>query len=191
MTVKTEIPGYDYAKPASADSPVTLDELRQLEASAGWTSEDAAILQKHSRIFDEKAEEMVNAWRAVIGEQHHLAQYFFGPAGQPDEGYKASVKKRFVQWVRDAASRPHDQAWLDYQEEIGLRHTPAKKNVTDHAHAPALVPLRYLYAFTGVVAQSARKFFVEAGVSGDELQRLQDAWLKSVLLHVTLWSRPY
>jgi len=37
------------------------------------------------------------------------------------------LKRRFVQWVVDVAIRPHDRAWLDYQEEIGLRHTPEKK----------------------------------------------------------------
>jgi hypothetical protein len=168
-----------------------LEELRQIEAATGWTSEDERVLREHRRIFEERAEEMVSAWRAVIASQPHLAQYFVGPEGKPDEAYKAAVKKRFVQWVRDAATRPHDQAWLDYQEEIGLRHTPDKKNVTDHAHTPALIPLRYVYAFTAVVAQTSRKIFAEAGVTGDELQQLHDAWLKTVILHVTLWSRPY
>jgi len=43
-----------------------------------------------------------------------------------------------------------------------------------------------LYAFAGVVATSTRKFFVEAGIRGDPLQQLEDAWLRTVLLHVTL-----
>ena len=91
------------------------------------------------------------------------------------------MKKRFVQWVRDACSGPHDQNWLDYQEEIGLRHTPDQKNVTDHAHTPSLVPLRYLYGFVPVVALSARKLFVDGGVAGEELQKSdtppQSGWL--------------
>jgi len=186
-----EIPGYDYGKPASARSPISLDELRQLEASAGWTEEDAAVLQKHRGIFEGRAGEMVDSWRAVIGSQPHLAKWFFGPDGKADEDYKARVRKRFVQWVHDACDRPRDRIWLDYQEEIGLRHTPEKKNLTDGADTASVVPLRYLYAFTAVAAVTAHQYFVEAGVGGDELQRLQDAWLKAVLLHVTLWSRPY
>ena len=46
---------------------------------------------------------------------------------------------------------PHDQAWLDYQEEIGLRHTRAKKNRTDNAQTPPHIPLRYLLAFTATM----------------------------------------
>jgi hypothetical protein len=114
------------------------------------------------------------------------------PANTSDnDAYKASVKKRFVQWVLDACFRPHDQTWLDYQEEIGLRHTPAKKNKTDNGHTPPLVPLRYVLGFMTVVTITTRKFFTDAGLAGDDLQELEDAWAKTVLLHVTLWSRPY
>jgi hypothetical protein len=70
---------------------------------------------------------MVDSWRAAIGAQRHLARWFSGPDGKPDDEYKATVKKRFVQWVVDACLRPHDQMWLNYHEEIGLRHTPEKK----------------------------------------------------------------
>jgi Protoglobin len=185
------IPGYDYGKPAIARSPVSLDELRQIEMSAGWSDEDVRVLQRHGGIFRAHAENMVDSWRAVIGAQPHLAQWFFGPDGKPDDSYKTRVKARFVQWVVDAVFRPHDQAWLDYQEEIGLRHTPAKKNQTDGAHTPPVVPLRYLMAFVTTVTTASRKFFVDAGVAGEELQKLEDAWAKTVQLHVTLWARPY
>ena len=108
--VQSSIPGYDYARPGIAHSPVTLDELRALEASAGWTEEDAKTLQRHGQIFKDHAEQMVDAFRAVIASQPNLAKWFFGPDGKPDDRYKARVKARFVQWVLDACFRPHDQA---------------------------------------------------------------------------------
>jgi hypothetical protein len=187
----TEIAGYDYGRPTSARSPISLEELRQLEASAGWTQDDAKVLQRHGQIFSDRAEDMVDSWRSAIASQPHLVKWFLGPDGKPDERYMANARKRFVQWVRDVCFRPHDQEWLDYQEEIGLRHTPENKNRTDNAQTAPLVPLRYLFAFSAIVAVTARKFFMNAGVTGEELQKLQDAWLKAVLVHVTLWSRPY
>ena len=185
------IAGYDYGQPRIARSPVTIDEMRQLEATVGWSAEDSEVLQRHADFFRANAEHMVDSWRALIGAQPHLAKWFFGPDGKPDDEYKARVKKRFVQWVLDACFRPHDQAWLDYQEEIGLRHTPEKKNQTDGAQTPPLVPLRFLIAFGVVVVTATRKFFVEAGVRDEELERLEAAWEKTVQLHLTLWSRPY
>jgi hypothetical protein len=77
-----------------------------------------------------------------------------------------------------------------YQEEIGLRHTPAKKNVTDDRNTPPLVPLRYLLGFLPVVFP-IHKFFADAIQNEEELKNLQDAWTKAVILHVTLWTRPY
>jgi hypothetical protein len=190
MTVSaSNIHGYDFGKPKVAHSPITLAELCEIEATVGWSEEDARLLQRHSEIFRDHAEEMVDGWRAVIASQPHLAKWFFAPDGKPAEHYKTAVKKRFVQWVRDVVSRSHDQAWLDYQEEIGLRHTPAKKNETDGAQTPNVVPLRYLLAFVPVVTMTTRKFF--ASVPDGERQELEDAWAKAVQLHVTLWVRAY
>lgn len=134
---------------------------------------------------------MVDSWRSQIAKQPHLAKWFLGPDGEPDESYKAAVKKRFVRWVTDTCTRRHDQAWLDYQEEIGLRHTPAKKNVTEGAHTPDLVPLRYLLAFAAPVIIGAREFLAGAGHSAAELEKMHQAWTKAVLLQIALWSRPY
>src|SRR5579872_1274522 len=75
------IPGYDYGQPQTAHSPVSLQELHRIEAAAGWSAEDARVLQAHRDVFEKRAEDMVNTWRAVIGAQPHLAQWFFSPDG--------------------------------------------------------------------------------------------------------------
>ena len=175
----SSVAGYDYGVAGVARSPVSLAELQQLEATVGWSTEDVKVLQRHGDLFRDKAEQMVDSWRAVIGARPHPAKWFVGSDGKPDDDYKTKIKKRFV------------QAWLDYQEEIGLRHTPDKKNRTDGAQTPSLVPLRFQFAFGTVVASTTRKFFVDAGIRDGELQKLQDAWSKAVQLHITLWSRPY
>ena len=184
------IPGYDYGAPKSAVSPVSDGELSQLERTVGWVAEDAALLARHAALFRDKAEKMVDSWRAVIGARPHLSHWFVKPDGASDDQYKASVKRRFVQWVVDVAVRPHDRDWLNYQQEIGLRHTPAKKNKTDGAHTPPVVPLRYLLGFIPRVLPIS-EFFSDAISDEAELKSLQDAWTKAVLLHVTLWSRAY
>jgi hypothetical protein len=189
-TAPTSIPGYDYGTPGNAISPVSESDLSQLEQTAGWTAADADVLARHAGLFREKAESMVDSWRAVIGSQSHLSQWFAKPDGTPDDEYRASVKRRFVQWVIDVALRPHDRDWLNYQHEIGLRHTPAKKNMTDGAQTPPVVPFRYLLGFVPVVLP-IRGFFTDVIQDETELKRLEEAWTKIVLLHVTLWSRAY
>ena len=186
----TDIPGYGFGSAEAAQSPLSMEDLLHLEQTLGWTSEDEQRLRKHAELFRSQAEQMIDSWRAVIARQPHLSQWFAGPDGKPDEEYKAGVKRRFVQWVVDVVTRPHDRAWLNYQEEIGLRHTPAKKNKADGGHTPSLVPLRYLLAFVPVVTDVRR--FLEAAIADPaELTAVEQAWTKAVHLHVTLWSRPY
>ena len=184
------IAGYDFDSQNKARSPVSDEDLRHLEQTVGWTRDDERILLKHADFFREHAERMVDSWRAVIAGQPHLAQWFVGPDGKPDDLYKARVKARFVQWVIDVATRPHDRKWLDYQEEIGLRHTPEKKNKTDGRATPPVVPLRYLFGFVPVVADIHA--FTEPAIA-DPIDRtaVERAWMKAVHLHVALWSRPY
>ncbi len=161
-----------------------------LEQTVGWTESDSGLLNKYAEMFRLHAEHMVDSWRAAIAKQPHLAKWFFGPDGTSDEEYKVSVKRRFVQWVIDVARRQHDRDWLNYQEEIGLRHTPVRKNQTDGRQTPSVVPLRYLLGFVPVILPIG-EFFAGAAQDEEELKNIQSAWTKAVLLHVTLWSRPY
>jgi hypothetical protein len=185
------LPGYDYGTAGAAHSPVTLADLRELEAAVGWTGADSQAIAMAGDVLAGQEEAIVDSWCAIIGDHPFLAKWFFGPDGKPDERYKAAVKKRFVQWVADLCRRERDQTWLDYQEEIGLRHTPAKKNKTQGVHTPDVVPLRNLWAFAGPVILGARVFLANKGHSAADVERMHQAWAKSVLLTLTLWARPY
>jgi hypothetical protein len=187
----SRIPGYDYGTERTAHSPLTLEDLHEMEQTVGWTRGDEKALKKAGAVLREQAEAMVDSWRAQIAKQPYLAKWFYGRDGRPDDAYKAAVKKRFVQWVIDTCTRPHDQEWLDYQEEIGLRHTPAKKNEAEHAHTPNVVPFRYLLAFAGPVILGVKEFLARGGASETEVERMHEAWSKSVLLQLALWSRAY
>ena len=185
------IPGYEFGSPAVPRSPVSLDELRLLEQACGFDSSALEQLRKAGAVLTARAEDLVNLWRSAIAEHPEMKQVFMGPDGQPDETYKSAVKKRFVRWITDSCEREHDQAWLDYQQEIGKRHTPAEKNRTDAAHTPCLVPLRYLIAFAAVVSTSIGPVLEEGGFSSTEVVKIQDAWTKSMILHLALWAQPY
>src|SRR5215469_9630565 len=105
-----DIPGYDYGTGRAARSPISLEELRALEQSVGWSDHDAQALKVAGDVLGDQAEALVDSRRAQIGRQPHLAKWFFGPHGKPDEAYKAAVKKRFVRWVTDLCRRQRDQA---------------------------------------------------------------------------------
>jgi len=186
-----DIAGYTYGTKEVPRSPVSLEELEQLKQTATFTDEDVRNLQLAGDILEDQTEQVIDTWRGVIAKTPHLARYFADSNGEPDENYKARAKERFKRWILDVCRRPYDQAWLDYQHEIGLRHTNLKKNQTDNASAPPQIPLRYVIAFTSVINDTIKPFLAKKGRNEEEVEAMYRAWCKAVLLHVTLWSRAY
>jgi hypothetical protein len=50
-STKQSIPGYEFGSQQSAKSPLSMEELRQLEQTLGWTGEDERLLRKHIEFF--------------------------------------------------------------------------------------------------------------------------------------------
>jgi hypothetical protein len=187
----TDIAGYSYGVPEVARSPVTLEDLALLKQSVLFGAEDERYLRMAGDVLRDQVDDVLDVWYGFVASHDHLVQYFSGSDGQPDAEYLTRVRARFGQWVRDLCERPWDQTWLDYQEEIGLRHTRAKKNQTDGAQAPDYVPLRYLVAFVYPITATVREFLAKRGDSAEDVENMHQAWFKAVTLTVALWSRPY
>jgi hypothetical protein len=72
----------------------------------------------------------------------------------------------------DTCRRPYDQQWLDYQQEIALRHTRVKKNQTDWAdETPEHIPLRYVIAFVYPITATIKQFLAKGVQVGNLASR--------------------
>ncbi|GAA0522426.1 hypothetical protein GCM10011581_34260 [Saccharopolyspora subtropica] len=191
MSTASTIPGYTYGEPQVAHSPVTMAELDELKQTLLWTAEDDEALRMVGDVLADQVSDVVATWYDYVASHPHLAAYFAPPGGAPDPTYLERVRPRFEQWILDTCRRPHDQTWLDYQQEIALRHTKAKKDQTDHVDAVDQVPLRHLIAFIFPITETTRPFLARKGHGQDDIERMHRAWLKAVTLEVALWSRPY
>jgi pimeloyl-ACP methyl ester carboxylesterase len=187
-----KIAGYNPGSPEVTRSPISMDELRDLKASCLFTDEDMIYLRLSHDVLKDQAEALVAMWRGIIAQHPHLARYSWDRDTQePDKEYGEKVGKRFARWVLDTARAEYDQQWLDYQYEIGLRHHRSKKNLTDGAHAADHIRGRDLIAFAAATVSPMRPYLERGGHSADVVLRMQEAWWKSVILQVTLWSQPY
>ncbi len=186
------VPGYDFGDRATAGSPLGLEDLGLLEQTVLFTAEDEEYLRLAGDVLEDQADEVLDLWYDFVGSHPHLIRYFADPEGQPDGQYLERVRERFKQWILDTCRRPYDQEWLDYQQEIALRHTRAKKNQTDEAYeTPEHIPLRYVIAFIYPITATIRPFLANKGHGSEEVEKMFQAWFKSVVLQVTLWSYPY
>jgi hypothetical protein len=191
MEAASAIPGYTYGSDEVPRSPVSDDDLALLKQTVLFGDDDERHLRMAGEVLRDQVEDVLDVWYGFVASHPHLVRYFAGPDGEPIDAYLTRVRARFGQWIRDLCERPWDRAWLDYQEEIALRHTPAKKNQTDGVDAPDRIPLRYLVAFVYPITATVREFLAKKGHSEDEVEAMHQAWFKAVTLTVVLWSRPY
>jgi hypothetical protein len=191
MTTAT-IPGYTHGTPAVARSPVTLAELELMKKTVLFGDDDVAELRRSHAILEPYVDEILDVWYGFVAANPHLVAAFSSRHdGAPLGDYLGAVRKRFAQWILDTARAEYDQAWLDYQHEIALRHHRTKKNRTDGVEAKEIVPFRDLFLLIFPVTFTLKPFLAKDGHSPEEVQRMYEAWIKSCLLQVTLWSYPY
>ena len=191
MSTASAIPGYTYGETQVPRSPVTMAELDQLKETLLWTADDDQALRMAGDVLAERVGDVVSTWYDYVAAHPHLLTYFSPPDGEPDSNYLERVRSRFEQWILDTCRRPYDQAWLDYQHEIALRHTRSKKDQTDHVNAVDQVPLRHIIAFVYPITATIRPFLSQKGHDQADVERMFQAWFKAVTLEVALWSRPY
>jgi len=185
------IPGYIYGDKALIKAPFTLEDLENLKATVLFTEEDAEWLRKSRKVLEPSAEEILDTWYGFVGSTPHLLAFFSSKEGKPDGEYLARVRQRFIQWIYDTAGANYDQNWLNYQYEIGLRHHRIKKNETDNAKAVNHIPARYVIALTYPVTATLKPFLERSDYSANEVNAMQQAWVKSVLIQTILWTHPY
>jgi Protoglobin len=142
------IPGYDDGERVVPTSLISLQELEQIKVTVGFTQEDERYLRLAGEVLGDQAKQIVLHWRSqIIASIPHLARHSRSIDGNPLPDYLARSNQRFEQWILDTCLRTYDQTWLNYQQEIALRHTSLKKNQVDGVQSTPYVPLRDIIAF--------------------------------------------
>jgi hypothetical protein len=192
MTDRPTIPGYTYHSQAVARSPVTPGDFELMKKSVLFGEEDTKYLRLSHDLLKDQVEAILDVWYGFVGSNPHLLASFTGKTdGKPIGAYLDAVRKRFGQWILDTARAEYDQAWLDYQHEIGLRHHRTKKNHTDGVASTDIVPFRNLFLLIFPITFTLKPFLAKKGHPAEEVEKMHAAWVKSCLLQVTLWSHPY
>jgi hypothetical protein len=185
------IPGYTYGTSQVAPSPLTLEDLDNLKKAVLFTEEDERYLRMAGEVLADQVEDILDVWYGFVGSHPHLVYYFTDGKGNANAEYLAAVRKRYGQWILDTCNRPYDRNWLDYAHEIGLRHHRTKKDKTDGVNSVPVVSYRYMVAFIYPITATIKPFLAKKGHSAEEVEKMHQAWFKSVVLQVALWSAPY
>lgn len=191
-TVSIDIPGYNYGAQSIVRSNVSIADLAALKESVQFTEEDEFFLRLAGEVLTDQTKQIVEHWRSeIITSIPNLARHSRTPEGKPLPDYLTKSNLRFQQWILDTCFRPYDQDWLDYQEEIALRHTSLKKNRIDGVASTNHVPYRDIVAFVAVMNETIRPYLAAKGHSDEQVMRMHTAWQKSLQMQIALWAKPY
>jgi hypothetical protein len=187
-----DIPGYAYGAPAVGVSSATLEDLQRLKVSTGFTEEDEHYLRMAGSVLEDQVERIVSHWRSnIIASIPHLARHSRSLDGSPLPDYLARSNRRFQQWIIDTCLRPYDQDWLNYQQEIALRHTSLRKNQTDNVVSTPHVPYSDILAFLVVLNDTIKPYLEAKGHSPSDVMHMHNAWCKSMHIQMALWAKHY
>ncbi len=190
--VSEQIHGYNYGNADVAMSPVSMHDLENLKTTVGWTDEDQRYLRLAGEVLQHQTKAIVDHWRnGIIAGIPNLARHSRTPEGEAIPDYLARSGLRFQQWILDTCFRSYDQDWLNYQNEIALRHMTAKKNKVDGVRSTPFVPLRDIIAFIAVMNETVKIFLAAKGHPVEDVEKMHRAWCKSMQLQIALWSQPY
>lgn len=177
---------------AAPQLPVSMEEFDLMKKTALFGEEDARYLRMSRDVLAGQLDAVLDVWYGFVGSHPHLLESFTRKSdGQPDPGYLQAVRTRFAQWILDTASADYDANWLAYQLEIGRRHHRSGKNSTDRVDAADHIAFRYLIPLIFPITHTLRPFLEKNGHAAAEVEKMHQAWVKSVLLQLTLWSYPY
>jgi hypothetical protein len=186
------IAGYTFGAKEVPKSPVSLQDLEQLKISVGFTEEDARYLALAGEVLADQTKVIVDHWRSgIIASIPHLARHSRDLDDHPLPVYLARSNRRFEQWIMDTCLRPYDQDWLNYQQEIALRHTSVKKNQTDQVASTPYIPLRDIIAFIMVMNDTIKPHLAAKGHTVEDVEKMHKAWRTSMQLQVALFAKPY
>ena len=190
--VSEDIPGYSYGTAEVARSPISRRELDDLKISTGFTAEDQRYLRLAGEMLADQTEQIVAHWRnGIIASIPNLARHSRTPEGNAIPEYLANSNLRFRQWILDTCLRAYDQDWINYQQEIALRHTTLKKNKVDGVRSTPYVPLRDIIAFVAIMNETIKPYLAVKGNSAEEVDKMHRAWCKSMQLQLALWAGSY
>jgi hypothetical protein len=193
MPISSEdMPAYTYGTGKVSASSISLKEFEDLKQSVGLTADDERFLQKAGGVLEGQRKQIVAHWRSgIIASIPNLARHSRSPNGEPLPAYLAQSNLRFEQWILDTCFRPYDQDWLNYQQEIALRHTSLLKNQADNVESTPFVPFRDIIAFVAVLNDTIKPYLANKGDSAGDVDAMHGAWCRSLQLQMALWSRVY
>jgi hypothetical protein len=174
---KPSLPGQRTLAAEQSLLPCSADQVESLKQVLLLSREDERALQRVLDILDGKAEDYLNALLGLMAAHPDLRMLLRRAQGKPEDDREV-VYRHFRQWLTDTCRCVPNPCY--FSEPQAGAEPPG-----------SLPPLRYLLALSYPLSMTARLFLAEAARDTGELEHLQQALLKALLLQTAVLSRRY
>jgi hypothetical protein len=188
MTGLAQLPGKDAVAVATPPWFPNAEEVELLGRVGLFSPDDERALRKLWRILQGQTDDyldmvlgMVAAYPALAASLAVLCNEYSGVSA----GGSATVRRLFREWLSETCLSPHEPSRL---KRLYAELPPDRSAQSLLALLPSY---RYLIALSFPLVATARTLLVASGLAPPEIERLQSALLKAILLQVTLLSKLY
>lgn len=188
MNNPTQLVGEDAVTPVAAPSGFpTAEEVELLWRISLFSPDDERALRKLWRILKGQADDYLDMVLGMVAAYPALAAACQESLGSSVDG-SAAVRRRFREWLFDTCLAPREPSWLK------RLYSPCSDLASERSAPTSLAKLpgfRYLITLSFPLVATLRSLLVSAGLAHQEIERMQSAFLKAILLQVALLSKLY
>lgn len=164
------------------------EEIGLLGRVGLFSPDDGRALRKVWRVLKDQTDDYLEMVLGMVAAYPALAAVLTrlrdeSPAASAEGS--TTVRHLFRRWLRETCLFPHEPAWL---KQLYAEFPPDRPAPSLSARLPGF---RYLVALSFPLVVTARALLVAAGLASQEIERMQSALLKAILLQVALLSKLY
>lgn len=178
----------DRTAAAVAVSFPTPEEVELLGRIGLFSSDDARALRKLWRLFQNQTDDYLDLVLGMVAAYPALAAALALVAGDRSENStenSTALRKLFRRWLYETCLSPQKPEWL-LELYAELPPGPSMPELLTR-----LPDFRYLIALSFPLLATANTLLIGNRVTAQDSERMQSAFLKSILLQVILLSKLY
>lgn len=188
MNNLAQVPGEDEVAVAPPPWFPNAEEIGLLGRIELFSLDDARALRKIWRLLKGQTDDYLEIMLGMVTAYPALATALTVPHGASPEGLlssSATTRHWFRRWLFETCLFPCEPPWL---KQLYAELPPNRSAQSLLALLPGF---RYLIALSFPLIATARSLLVASGLASQEIERMQAALLKAILLQVTLLSKLY
>lgn len=192
MNKLAQLVGEDAVTPmvAPSDFPA-VEEVELLWRIGLFSSDDERALRRLWRVLKGQTDDYLDMVLGMVAAYPALATTLAATCrenlGDSMDG-SATVRPLFREWLFETCLTPRDPSWL--KQLYSLYSNPSSERPMQ-AISAKLPGFRYLIALSFPLVATLRSLLVGADLAHQEIERMQFAFLKAILLQVALLSKLY